>query len=659
MPGVAAPSSPLVETLVVSGRAAPAVAKGIASNSRAELPPGARLEVAELLQGLPGVQLDNRTNLAQDARISLRGFGARSAFGVRGIKLLVDGVPMTQADGQGQLSSPLLDNIERVEVIRGPLAGLYGSGAGGVIALHSPVPEHNRAQLALAGGDYGLRRQSLAVEGQAGAWRGRIAAAASEQVGARPHTAAEREQWAAQGYYLADTGLQLSLKHEHSRDPLLQDPLGLSPAQWRDAPYQANSVAETFNTRKSVDHRQTSLSLQQSMAAWHWQLSAWKGARDIRQYLGFSGDGASSSGGVVDLARDFAGVRATLGRDMDLLGRPLNASLGLEWASMDDRRRGYVNNLGQAGELRRNELGEVEARDAYGLLHWQWSQALALYGGLRHSQQEFAVKDAYITPANPDDSGARRYRDQSHALGASYQLGRRWALFAASGDGFEAPTLTEMAYRREGTGLNTGLAAAQIRQQELGLGFSGADLSTSFSHFRIRTRDELVVDQSLGGRTSYRNAAATERHGLEWFGRWQWQPHWRLHWAWHSMAARYSSGDWQGNNLPGVAREQWQTDIYYLPWGSERLQLGLGWHKRSRIASSDANTDFAPGYQRIDLSLQGEEAIGPNRLHWWLRLGNASDENSVGSVIVNASNGRSFEPAAGRSLMAGIELGFE
>ncbi|ACE85211.1 iron transporter [Cellvibrio japonicus Ueda107] len=656
-----ASSGQVLETLVVTAKPTvpSALSVNLVTRSTQDLLPGPGAEVADWLQGLPGVQVDNRTNLAQDARISLRGFGARSAFGVRGVDLLLDGVPMSQADGQGQLSSVMLDQVAYVDVIRGPLAGLYGSGAGGVIALSSAIPTQHRARIGLSGGQEGLRRQSLNLEGNIDGLAASLGVAAMEQLGARPHAYAERQQWNAQVFYTLTDTLQINLKHAHTQDPLLQDPLGLTPEQWQNDPYQANPLAEQFNTHKRVDHRQTSVSLRQEQDDWRWQAAAWTGVRDITQYLGFSGAALNSSGGVVDLARDFGGASINLGRDFLFWHRPLNITLGADWAYMDDRRRGYVNNQGIAGDLRRDESGEVESSDAFAVLQWQWNSALDVYAGLRRSRVDFSVKDYFINVNNPDDSGARDYRDQSYAMGGRYQSGKNWSFFFSAGGGFETPTLTEMAYRNEGPGLNIALDAARIRQQEAGVRVGNTVGELTLTAFAIDTQDELVVDQSIGGRTSYRNAAGTQREGVELSGHWNLNSHWRMQINAQVMDAYYSRAELVGHQLPGVAAEQYQWDIHYHPLANRQLIFSLGLHKRSRIASSDSNTSFAPGFYRIDMGVEGYRALADNSLHWWLKLANASDENYVGSVIVNQSNSRAFEPAQGRSLMVGVNLWFE
>jgi iron complex outermembrane receptor protein len=651
-------STALLETLVVTGeRTSGDLKQQLVIKTAEDFAVGARLDPAELLQIIPGVQVDSRTNYAQDTRISLRGFGARSAFGVRGIDLQIDGIPMSTPDGQGQFASAMLDNIASAQVLRGPIAALYGNGAGGVIALQSAAPDVSQVSAGFIGGDPGLDRQTLNGEWRKDNIALRAQFSDTNIDGERPHSSAERRQAGAQFFYTTANNIDVIIKHDYADDPLLEDPLGLTPQQWLDDPWQLNPAAETYNTRKTIEHQQTSISLRDSLGATRWQAAIWQGERAITQYLGFAGDAISNSGGVVDLARDFSGVNATLTHNFTFFTLPAEFSIGAEFAQMEDRRHGYINDFGVAGDLRRNEKGEVESRDIYSLIQINPTEKLTLYTGARQTDMDVDVKDYFIVAGNPDDSGARNYREDAFAVGANYQLAPAWEIFASSGRGYETPTLTEMAYKSDATGLNTDLEAAINRQHQWGIGYRpDANNELTLTQFYIDTDNEIVVDQSLNGRTSFRNAAATERKGVELFGRYAINPNLRMQLSLQSFDAIYSAGQWNGNQLPGVARDQYQLGVQWLPFATEVLQLGLNAQQRARIFTADNNQVYAPSFNTVDISAQGRVPVSLVQLDWWLKLANATDKNYVGSVVVNQSNGRAFEPALGRNSTAGIKL---
>ncbi|MGV8837845.1 TonB-dependent receptor domain-containing protein, partial [Cellvibrio sp.] len=409
--------------------------------------------------------------------------------------------------------------------------------------------------------------------------------------------------------------------------------------------------------RNCFAHQQTSISLRDNTGATRWQTGLWRGEREITQYLGFAGDAISGSGGVVDLQRDFSGVNGNITRSLNFFSWPAELSVGAELAQMQDDRRGYVNEFGTAGDLRRAEIGEVESRDIYSLIRINPTEKLLLHTGVRHADLDFVVEDRFIVAGNPDDSGARNYREDSFSIGGNYAITPEWELFASSGRGYETPTLTEMAYKTGASGLNTGLEPATNRQHEWGINYNPDEMfELTLTQFFIDTENEIVVDQSVGGRTTFRNAAETEREGIELFGRYAINSNIRVQLGIQSLDALYSAGQWDGSQLPGVAREQYQLGVQWLPFANDALQLDLGAQQRSRIYTADNNQVYVPDYYTFDVSARGTYSGQSLQLDWWLKMANLTDENYVGSVIVNQSNGRAFEPALGRNVSAGIKL---
>lgn len=657
--GTVANAAESLETLLVVGE--PPVLKNVPGEyqlDREWIPPSSLKDSASLLEHLPGVQADSRSNYAQDTRITLRGFGARSAFGVRGIDVRVDGVPVSTPDGQGQLSSVLLDAVSNVQVLRGPLAALYGNASGGVILLQTEAPQENSLGLGLITGSDGLAKQQVDAQWRQQKLGVKVSASAMELDGMRAHSAAERQHLHTAVHYRTDNQVETIFRFDANRDPRLDDPLGLTPEQWQADPYQINPMAERFDTHKTIDHQQASLTVRQATGARRWQASVWHSDREMTQLLGFAGDAITAAGGIVDLQREVLGASGRFSRDDTIGSTTLTTTVGAEWSQMDDRRRGYVNEQGQQGDLRRNESGQVDSADGYGLLQWQVLETVMLTGGFRYSDIDFKVDDYFIVPGNPDDSGSMAFREWSSALAAQWQWHPHWQTYLSYGAGFETPTLTEAAYRADATGLNTDLKASDIRQQEGGLRYDRDHLHLSAAIFNIETTDDIVVDRSIDGRTLYRNAAATRRDGFEFAGQWMPSPYWGVSLTMNWLDAEFDAGEWQGKQLPGVAKQNHSASMIFRPWLDSGVSLNLMVRHRSRVAVDDANTDFAPTATTADVALAWEHATGPWQFRSWVNLANLSDEVYVGSVIVNQSNRRAFESAAGRSVSAGVNLGY-
>lgn len=620
--------------------------------SQQQQAPGLRIDAAELLTGLAGVQTDSRANYAQDTRITLRGFGARSAFGVRGVLLLLDGIPLSMPDGQAQTSSIFLDEAENVQVIRGPLATLYGNAAGGVIDWRSRSPDQSQLQIDLLGGANDTARGVLQ-----GDWVGaeqalRLVAARLTTAGPRPHNSAERDQFALRWYRSLGAGRELIVRLDDNNAPLLQDPGSLTPAAWIADPEQTFAGASTFNTRKRIRHKQGSVTLRDDDAQRPWHISLWQGSRDIEQYLAFTGAAPTSSGGVIDLQRDFKGIDAALNTSF-AYPHPLQATFGVTVSEQRDRRYGYVNNFGERDELRRDEQGDVTNKAAYSLWQWQPHAAWQIIAGLRYSQLDFQVTDYYINAVSPDDSGSRSNQAWSWNIGANYQISPNTHVFLARGRGFETPTLTELAYSAQGSGLNQQLGPAYNQQWETGVKWAYDSWRAQLSLFHITSNDEIVVDQNIDGRTIYINAEQTQRRGVEFEQQWQLLEQLDVRLAASYIDARYRNG----RRLPGVAQKtlfsqfNWHAEQFSIP-----TKISLIGDYRGVIAVDDDNIVIAPSHFLWHLAVSQQWQWADTELAPWLKIHNLGDRDYVGSVVVNQGSGRAYEPGVGRELQLGVRI---
>ncbi|RUO30957.1 hypothetical protein CWE12_06885 [Aliidiomarina sedimenti] len=619
--------------------------------------PGMRIDMAEILAGIPGVQTDTRYNFAQDTRIVLRGFGARAAFGVRGVVMRLDGIPLSMPDGQAQTSSIFVDEPAHVEVLRGPIASVYGNAAGGVINLQSTQPRQSYLGASLAVGENGRQRTALNGAYVQGPFflSGHYAGFRTD--GDRSHGKVERDQYALRSGYQFANGLELIVRADDNNAPLLQDPGSLTAEQWREDPQQTFAGATVFNTRKQIRHRQQSATLRQTLTNVDWQLAAWNGQREVEQFLPFPGSDLTSSGAVIDLTRDFYGVHGQVNWRPAAFNDQWQLSLGTDIERQQDTRLGFVNEFGTAGELRRDETGDVEKTDLYALSQYALTDQLTWLLGGRVSDMKFAVEDRFIIDGiRPDDSGQIDYSEHAWTTGFNYQLTDTWSVFASAGAGFETPTLTELAYRNDGSGLNPELGPAQVQQFEFGHKWLTEKGMAQLSLFEVRTDDEIVVDQSVDGRTTYRNAAETKRQGVELSGTYQWTPILDLRGAATIIKARYKGGQLDDQRIPGVATSNLYAQLNLSPWQDQRLRASLTAQYRSRIASNDGNTEFAPSFVLWHSAVEARQQIAQWQFRQWLRIDNLLDRNYVGSVIVNQGSGRSFEPAPGRQLSAGFAV---
>lgn len=623
------------------------------------------VNLSEALARVPGVSALDRGNYAQDLQVQSRGFGARSTFGIRGLKLVVDDIPASAPDGQGQVATFALDALDRVEVLRGPLALQYGNAAGGAIVGRSE-PDGARA-LALDAwtGSDATQRAALRADGRIGRAAVRANASHFSTDGHRPHAAARRTQ---AGAVLAWQGTRHTVRVAANalHQPWTDDPLGLTRAAFDADPRGTDPVATQFDTRKRIDNRQAGVRWEHAATATRmgW-LGAHAVARNVDQFLAVpiaAQAAASSAGGEIDLQRRTHGVEA----GHRWTGTRGTLAVGVEAGDLQETRRGYENfdgtTLGVRGRLRRDERNAVATREAWAVGDARLG-TWTLLAGVRHARLRFASGDRYL--ANGDDSGGVRYARTAASVGVAraFDAGE---VFASVGRGFETPSVTELAYRPDGAaGFNADLRPARTTSAEIGLRWRAGGHVGSAAVYRVDGEDEIVPADSRGGRASFANAGATRRDGIEIGLRGPLGARWSYVLAANAIDARFvdayrfrvAAGGapvtrtvQAGNRIPGIPRADGYAE---LAWddATGRWNAAAEWRAIGRIAIDDRNTDAAAGNAR--LALRGQWR-GPRGWRAFARVDNAFDRAYAGSVIVNEANGRAFEPAAGRTWTLGL-----
>ncbi|MCW2292042.1 iron complex outermembrane receptor protein [Pseudomonas sp. BIGb0408] len=631
------------------------------------------INASEVLTRVPGLVVQNRQNYAQDLQISSRGFGARSAFGVRGLKLITDGIPASTPDGQGQAATFNLDTADRIEVLRGPASTLYGSNAGGVIQMFSRdgVGRPRIGAETLIGSD-GLTRNHLTAEGEADGVGFVLDASRMDTDGYRDHSSARRDQTFAKLNFKPDEDSKLALIYSSLEQNGTKDPLGQAWEAYKADPRSVAVNARNFNTRKSIDHQQLGANYERYFGDATLQATAYAGKRSVIQYLaipqGPQGN-PNHSGGVVDFDREFHGGSVRWLQPVDGVAGDLRLVFGLDYDQSRDDRRGYENfsgsQVGVKGALRRDEVDTVTSLDPYAQATWtlgDWT----LQGGLRYSTVEVDVDDKYIVGANGDDSGTRRYEKATPSVSLGYAFTPDLNGYVSVGKGFETPSQAELAYSQGNAGFNYGLEPSESTQYEIGLKARVAEgTRVNAAIFQITTDDEIVVLENSGGRTSYQNAGKTLRRGFELGIESQFNEQWSAALAYTYLAATYDSRfvagnntiD-KGNNLPGVPRTTLFGEVAWKP--VDGISTAVEGLYRSKVYVEDTNSQkAAPSYAVFNWRTRFEQNLGAWKTHQTLRLDNLLDKQYVGSVIVGDGNDRYYEAAPGRSWYAGAGVEYQ
>ena len=634
------------------------------------------INLSESVGLVPGVTARDRQNYAQDLQLSIRGFGARSTFGVRGVRLYVDGIPATMPDGQGQLSHIDLASAGRIEVLRGPFSVLYGNSSGGVVQVFTePGEGPPLVTSTLTGGSQGLVRPGLRVSGSTPSLRYAVSTNHFETDGWRDHSEAVRnvlnarldfERGEGSGWTVIANSLRLRA----------DDPLGLTRAQFETMPRGVDASALQFDTRKTVRQDQLGLIHEYKMdTANSLRMMVYAGQRETMQFQAIpvtTQGNPLHPGGVIGLGRQYAGTDLRWTSRLPTQQGSVELVAGLSYDALSEHRQGWQNFIGPVpgieGALRRDEDNRVSNLDPYVQAVWKFAPRWTLTAGVRRSSVRFSSSDHYVVGPNGDDSGSVHYGATLPVVGLMFALSPRLHFYAAAGRGFETPTFNELAYRPAGgTGLNFALKPSRSTNIELGVkGRSslGESLRTEWNValFQTATADELVTQSNVGGRSTFQNAGATRRRGVEASWNASLDASWKLQLAQAWLDATYRDGFLTcvsapcatatvairaGNRIPGTAHSVSAAELAWQPLRGWRG--GMEWRRSSRVFANDANSDAAPAF--ITFALNGGYVFDVRS--WSLaasaRVDNVFNRRYAGSVIVNEGNARFFEPAPGRT----------
>jgi iron complex outermembrane receptor protein len=617
-------------------------------------------QLSELLDTVPGIRVRDRQNYSQDLQLSVRGFGTRSTFGIRGVRILIDGIPATMPDGQGQVSNASLASAERVEVLRGPAALQYGNAAGGVVQIFTREPPVGgpTGTVSVGAGSFGMRQLGASLGGGTRELSGLIDLSGFETDGWRDNGAARRTVLNAKVVARPTGQTRITGVLNLFDQPWTGDPLGLTAAQAAANPRQAIDAARQFGTRKKVSQQQAGVVVEHRLNDED-TLGArlYAGQRDLTQYLAFSGAALNSSGGVVDLDRSYGGAGVSWTRATRANGLPLRWTVGASADRQQETRTGFVNDNGTSGALRRNEDDRARSSDLYAHADWMFAPQWRLLAGVRSSRVRLSIDDRHLIDGN-DGTGSVRYSNTSPMAGLVWHLTDALNLYANAGGGFETPTLAEAAYARTGAGPNLGLGAARSRQAEVGAKLRAGAHAVEAAVFDTRTRGEIVPVANVAGRAVFQNVDGVRRRGAEMSWKAGWQPvstqvAYTLTRA--TFGEAFSNAGTTvaaGNRLPGVPLHTLYAEAAYQP--GTPWSVALEARVESRTYANDLNTAAASGHAVLNLRTGYGFNWQGHKMFLFGRIDNIADRRYIGSLIVNDSNGRFYEPAAGRQVFVGL-----
>jgi iron complex outermembrane receptor protein len=628
----------------------------------------------EALAHVPGVFVANRYNFSQDQRISIRGFGARSAFAVRGIKILVDGIPQTLPDGQGQLTNLELGEVDRIEVLSGSASALFGNASGGVISITTrpPVVENIHQDARFVGGTFGERsgrtwnKWQSTTAARIGEGNAQLTVSRLDYEGERDHSAADQRVINARMRLPIADGWSLMLVTDLADHPRADNPGSLTLAELQANRDTVPALNSNRNAGKDVRQVQSGATLRRTMTnGGEATVTVFGLRRNLRNPITTT---------YIDLDRVDYGARADVTYPLPLGSLAHRLTAGLDYQRQRDDRRNfrYLNTPGDSATRdTARTLDQLEHVTEFGPFVQsvlELSPHTTIMAGLRYDLVRFAVRDHFITETNPDDSGERLMRALSGSLGIAVTPSSSVTIYGNVGTSFETPTTTELANSPSGVGgFNTGLEPQHAWNFELGArGSVGGRLAYSVAVFQADVRDALIPYEIAAPRFYYRNAGSTRHRGLELSGDVSVASglNFGAVWTYSDYRFReYSFTDTAGTHLlDGRALAGIPDHWLHLTMRTQPAVLAGAWaevqqtYSSGYLVSDVLNTRTMP-WTSTNVRVGWEGQLSAMRLAPFIGINNAFNERYVSSVVINAARGRFYEPAPGRNVYVGLSVG--
>ncbi|MEO8293950.1 MAG: TonB-dependent receptor [Gemmatimonadota bacterium] len=630
---------------------------------RATLGPARQdLTLQDVLSGIPGLYLSNRYNFSLDQRLSIRGFGSRSSFGLRGVKVLLDGVPQTLPDGQGQLTNVDFGDVERVEVIRGSASSLYGNASGGVITLETRPPSALpfTQSVRTEGGSFGLIRWQTSTSTRSGPLAGSLSLSRYSLDGFRQHSEAESFQLRAKAQYLLSATTTASVQFAHASSPRADNPGALTQAELDTDPAAAapNNIARVAG--KAVNQQQASLSLRHYTgnddAA---ELTIFGISRNLANPL--------ATNTFVQLDRLAGGARFSSSHTLSRLPLHPRFTFGADLQRMRDDR---LNTLASAGRstdsILINQRETVTEAGPFLHLVLRPANQILISAGVRYDRVTFDVRDRYLGDSI-DNSGTRAMSSWSGHAGVSFPVSSMFTPYANISTSFETPTTTELANRPGSNGgFNDQLNPQRSLSHEIGArGHVSGKLHYSAAGFVSNIEDALIQFSEIGGRAFFSNAGRLRNAGLELGVSVAPSQGWEL--SAEYTFAHYRFREYRtvsgatvdtldNNQLAGVPAHFIEMGLRVFPGANLRLELDQ--HVSSSLFADDANTIRVNSWGAgvTDVRASWKTHTSALTLVPFFSINNLFGRRYVSSVTVNGFGGRVFEPAPGRNIYGGMEV---
>jgi iron complex outermembrane receptor protein len=618
-----------------------------------------QLGLDEALVSVPGLFFQNRYNFAQDLRIAIRGFGARANFGIRGIRIFADDIPLTLPDGQGSVDAIDLGSAERVEVIRGPFSAVFGSASGGVINIRSEDgPDSTFISGRLNIGSYDYRQGQAKAGGQSGRLNWLANFSATELDGYRDHAAYESSLFNSKFRYDFDETAALTVVVNAVDSPMADDPGGLNAREVEEDRRQAAPRNLLYNAGEALDQQSLGLAFRKKFGSnRELMLRNYYVQRDFNNRLPFDVN-SNGQGGSVDLDRKVAGLGGNFAWTSKLGSHSNQLVIGFDYDAQRDHRQRFANNQGVVGDLTTNQDEDVTTTGLYVQDVLTLSDSATLTLGGRFDKVKYQVTDR----TGVSGSGQRTFKEFSPMAGVNWALREAVNFYANISSSFDSPATTELANPDGPTGFNQNLESQTATNYELGMkGLITGRLRYELALFHIDVKDEIVPFELAGsGQSFFENAGSSKRDGVEAALSMELAPGLigTATYTWSDFVFDEFRGldgqNYDGNRIPGIPEQLFNIDLswshdsgFFASW--DALYVGSFFADNANEVKTEDYlvSNLRAGFRWGSEKWKFEPFVGVNNLF---------DKNYMANIRLNAAFGRYYEPAPERNAYGGVLL---
>jgi iron complex outermembrane receptor protein len=615
-----------------------------------------KLSLADALVGVPGVFVQSRAG-AQDVRITIRGYGARGSGersnvgNIRGIRVLTDGVPVTEPDGRTSLDLVDLGSVSRIEVSRSNASALYGNASGGVLDLRTSFSfDRPYAEASENAGSFGFHREQFVGGFTLGRARSVLSVAGTTFAGWREHSEMSSTTASLRTSVPLDDETRLGLLADFASN-LSRFPGALTAAELAADPVQANGSFVSRDDRRRNRVGRVAATLERGTAKGDLGAALWVEPKYLIR---------SERNRYREFNRYHVGGNAVYGVNYRLGGAAARSAIGGD----EDYQDGAIMFFGLNPDGSKNVASVVankrEGANSAGVfaqqvLTWErWSvQAAVRFDDLWY------ISEDNLEPAL---NSTRRFTHVTPKASASYRLADH-TIYAALGGGVESPAFNEIdpppTYPIP-TAFNPFLEPMISTTVELGARGTRRSAWGSYRYdvaaYAIEVKHDIVP---YNDGAFFYTAGKTRRAGVE--ASLAWQPVEVLALTGNVTASRNRYVEY--TNFTGTFDD---NDVAGLPslvfGGSARYRFAddvtaeVGVNGSGEYFADDANTAGVTQYGLLNASVGYDHAFGPTTLRAFASGNNLLDKDYVGSVFINGVNLQYFEPGLPRNFNFGLSL---